>query len=130
MASFNKKPLATAFGTALLAGAIAPALADSNPFAATELSAGYDLANYSSNADKAGESEARCGGKHEGEAKCGEAKCGEAKCGAEKAEQCEGKCGEGKCGGAKPCEGKCGEGKCGAEKASAEGKCGEGKCGN
>lgn len=85
-----------------------------NPFAATDLGNGYQLA-----------------GKHAGD-KPGEGKCGEGKCG-------EGKCGEGKRGveTTKADEGKCGEGKCGGEKAApkseegkrSEGKCGEGKCG-
>jgi uncharacterized low-complexity protein len=101
MSILNKKPLAAAFGAAFLVTAIAPlASAEANPFAANQLSSGYDLANY---------------GGHEG--KCGEGKCGESD---EKATK-EGKCGEGKCGekaekaekGEKAKEGKCGEGKCG-----------------
>ncbi|MGB1906479.1 MAG: hypothetical protein ACPHN3_04060, partial [Spongiibacter sp.] len=81
MASFSKKPLATAFSAALLATAITPAMADSNPFAANQLSGGYDLSNSMGNADKAEKSEA----------KCGEGKCGEGKCGAEKKAAKEGK---------------------------------------
>ncbi|MFT6420615.1 MAG: putative low-complexity protein [Porticoccus sp.] len=77
-----------------------------NPFVATDLGNGYQLA-----------------GKHAddkpGEGKCGEGKCGEADA-APKSE--EGKCGEGKCGEEKPAP-KSEEGKRG------EGKCGEGKCG-
>ena len=90
--AYTKKPLAAALGAAFLATTFAPiASADVNPFAADQLSGGYDLVNY---------------GAHEG-------KCGEGKCGGEKAEG-EGKCGEGKCGGEKAeGEGKCGEGKCG-----------------
>ena len=89
--AYSKKPLAAALGAAFLASAVAPvASADTNPFAANQLSGGYDLVNY---------------GHHEG--KCGEGKCGEAK-------GKEGKCGEGKCGEAKGKEGKCGEGKCGS----------------
>ncbi len=100
------RSLAAAFGASLLATAIVPLTqADTNPFAITELSAGYQVA---------------------GEA---EGKCGEGKCGGDKA-AAEGKCGEGKCGGDKAAaEGECGEGKCGGDKAAAEGKCGEGKCG-
>lgn len=143
MATFNKKPLAAAFSAALLATAMSPAVADSNPFSATSLSSGYDLANAMGSADKAAESEAKCGADKAGK----EGKCGEAKCGADKAAK-EGKCGEAKCGADKAKEGKCGhdkakegkcgeakcgadkakEGKCGADKAK-EGKCGEAKCG-
>ncbi len=106
--SSNKTQIAAALGAAFLATSVAPiASADVNPFSATQLNAGYDLANY---------------GDHEG-------KCGEGKCGGDKADK-EGKCGEGKCGGDKTDkEGKCGEGKCGGDKAGKEGKCGEGKCG-
>ena len=107
MAKQHLKPLVAAVGAAFMATvAIAPAAsAAENPFQATELTAGYNLADA-----------------HEG-------KCGEGKCGAEQKAK-EGKCGEGKCGAEKKAkEGKCGEGKCGAEKKAKEGKCGEGKCG-
>ena len=89
----SKKTLSIAVGTALGASlALSPvALADTNPFGASELSGGY----------------MQIAGGH-GEGGCGEGKCGEGKCGGEKAE------GEGKCGGEKAeGEGKCGEGKCG-----------------
>lgn len=91
-------------GSAVALGAISTSLqADTNPFAASPLNGGYELAQV--------------------EGKCGEGKCGGAK------STDEGKCGEGKCGGDKASsEGKCGEGKCGG-KAESEGKCGEGKCG-
>lgn len=99
MAKSNNSTLAAAVGAAVLASATLAPLANAaqNPFAATDLSQGYNLAaNYS------------IGDKAEGEGKCGEGKCG-----GEKAEG-EGKCGEGKCGGEKAeGEGKCGEGKCG-----------------
>jgi uncharacterized low-complexity protein len=88
--AYSKKPLAAALGAAFLASAVSPVVsADTNPFAANQLSGGYDLVNFAS---------------HEG--KCGEGKCGETKGG-------EGKCGEGKGGEPKGGEGKCGEGKCG-----------------
>ena len=95
-------PLAAAVGAAFVASAsLAPlATAAENPFAAQELTSGYNLASK------------------DAEGKCGEGKCGEGKCGGDKAE------GEGK-----DAEGKCGEGKCGGDKAEGEGKCGEGKCG-
>ena len=91
--AYSKKPLAAALGAAFLAASVSPIVsADTNPFAANQLSGGYDLVNF---------------GKHE-EGKCGEGKCGEGKKGEE------GKCGEGKCGeGKAEGEGKCGEGKCG-----------------
>lgn len=95
------KPLAiaasAAFATSLAATPAANA-AD-NPFAMSELSSGYMVAEKT-------------------EGKCGEGKCGEGKCGGEKkAADAEGKCGEGKSGDdKKEGEGKCGEGKCGGDK--------------
>ena len=95
----SRKTLTVAVATAFGAGiAMSPmAMADTNPFGATELNGGY----------------MQVAGSHAGEGKCGEGKCGEGKCG-------EGKCGEskgdkeGKCGESKgDKEGKCGEGKCG-----------------
>ncbi|HEX7026523.1 MAG TPA: hypothetical protein VF268_04730 [Gammaproteobacteria bacterium] len=79
------KPIASAVGITLAATLAASPLAtaDQNPFAVSEMSGGYMVA--------------------EAEGKCGEGKCGEGKCGEDKAED-EGKCGEGKCG-----EGKCGD---------------------
>jgi len=93
------KPVAAAVGMALAATlATSPvAMADSNPFATTDLDAGYQLA----------------GGKDK------EGKCGEGKCGSDKDK--EGACGEGH---EKDKEGKCGEGKCGSDK-DKEGACGE-----
>ena len=98
------KPLAIAAGAAFattLAAAL-PANAADNPFAMSELSSGYMVAEM-----------------------------GEGKCGAEKKAEKEGKCGEGKCGAEKKMEkeGKCGEGKGAEKKMEKEGKCGEGKCG-
>ena len=95
-----KKPLAIALGAAFvtsLAG-IPVANAAENPFAMSDLSSGYVVAEME------------------------EGKCGEGKCGGDKKME-EGKCGgdkkmeEGKCGGDKTKkEGKCGEGKCGGSK--------------
>ncbi|MFV8781562.1 hypothetical protein ACNKU7_03985 [Microbulbifer sp. SA54] len=103
-------PLAAAVGAAFLASASISVTTSANPFAAEELSSGYNLAMADDDKKKEG--------------KCGEGKCGEDK-------MKEGKCGEGKCGEDKKKEGKCGEGKCGEDKMkegkSAEGKCGEGK---
>ncbi|KAB2924507.1 MAG: hypothetical protein F9K30_09070 [Dechloromonas sp.] len=96
-----------AVGSAFAAVALSPVVhAADNPFAATQLAAGYQLAQ----ADK----------KTDG-------KCGEAKCGADKAKaadkKADGKCGEAKCGADKAkkaadkkADGKCGEAKCGAKK--------------
>ncbi|MDH3527684.1 MAG: hypothetical protein OEN52_08215 [Gammaproteobacteria bacterium] len=151
------KPLAIAVGTAIVTSlaSVNVATAAENPFAMTELSSGYMVAEMA------------------------EGKCGEGKCGGAAKTMKEGKCGEGKCGmksmdadadgsitedefmkgheamfnkmdanddglldadeqstGMKMMkEGKCGEGKCGGAKATGEaktmkeGKCGEGKCG-
>ena len=105
------KPLAVAVSAAFVTSLASTPIANAaeNPFAMSELSGGYMVADSHM-----------------------EGKCGEGKCGAEKKAGKEGKCGEGKCGAEKKAgaEGKCGEGKCGAEKKTdKEGKCGEGKCG-
>ncbi len=94
--AYSKKPLAAALGAAFLATAVAPiAFADTKPFAAHQLSGGYDLVNFAEG--KCGEG--KCGeGNAKAEGKCGEGKCGEGK--AEAKAKAEGKCGEGKCGGA------------------------------
>ena len=76
----KKQNLAVAIGSAFAAGALlAPAAqAADNPFGATSLSAGYQLA--------------------QADTKAKDGKCGEGKCGADKAKAKDGKCGEGKCG--------------------------------
>lgn len=66
------KPLATSIGATLLIGAVAPVMADSNPFTANMLDRGYELVNAE---------EGKCG-----EGKCGEGKCGEGKCGESKSD--------------------------------------------
>ena len=95
-----------AIGSAFAAVALTPvAHAADNPFAAKQLSAGYQLAQ----ADTKGK-----------EGKCGEAKCGadkkakDAKCGADK--KTDAKCGADKKPADKKADGKCGEAKCGANK--------------
>jgi len=105
------KPLAIALGAAFVTSlaSIPVANAAENPFAMSELSSGYMVAD----------SHMEGGDKGKAEGKCGEGKCGGAK--TEGKAEAEGKCGEGKCGGAKTegkaeAEGKCGEGKCGGEK--------------
>jgi len=100
----SMKPLVLAAGAVFvtsLASTTAVNAAE-NPFAMSELSSGYMVADAA-------------------EGKCGEGKCGGEKKAAEEGATKtteEGKCGEGKCGGEKKAteEGKCGEGKCGAEK--------------
>ncbi|MGD2076211.1 MAG: low-complexity protein [Gammaproteobacteria bacterium] len=103
-------PLSAALGAAFVTSLAGTSLANAaeNPFAMTELSNGYMVAE---------QAEGKCGeGKTEAEGKCGEGKTeAEGKCGGEmKAKEAEGKCGEGKV--EKEAEGKCGEGKCGAAK--------------
>ena len=92
----TKKPLAIALGAAFVTTLAATPVANAadNPFAMSELSSGYMVAEMA------------------------EGKCGEGKCGGDKSKtDAEGKCGEGKCGGEmKATEGKCGEGKCGGDK--------------
>ena len=94
------KPIAAAVGVAFVSSLVfsTVAVADENPFDASDLDAGYMLAG----GDK-GDGEGSCG---EGEGSCGEGEgsCGEGSCG-----EGEGSCGE------KGEDGKCGEGKCGGE---------------
>jgi uncharacterized low-complexity protein len=101
------KIVSLAIGSAFAAATLSPiahATTD-NPFGATKLEAGYQLAQADTK-------------KTDG--KCGEAKCGADKKAAEKKK--DGKCGEAKCGADKKAmddkkkDGKCGEAKCGAKK--------------
>ncbi len=65
----KKNPLAAALGAAFLATALTPvALAETDPFVATQLNGGYDLVNYG----EEGEADAE-----PAEGKCGEGSCGE-----------------------------------------------------
>jgi uncharacterized low-complexity protein len=101
----TKKPLAIALGAAFITSLAGTPVANAaeNPFAMSELSSGYMVAEMA---------EGKCGeGKMDKEGKCGEGKMDK-----------EGKCGEGKGDGDKA-------GAEGGDKAKAEGKCGEGKCG-
>ena len=112
----SQKTLALALGGAF-AFSVATAsvnAATANPFAATTLSSGYQVADAE---------------------KMQDGKCSAGKCGAEKMEKkADGKCGTGKCGAHKKAkEGSCSaekmkEGACSAEKMK-EGKCASGKCG-
>ena len=103
-----KNPLAIALGAAFVTSLAGTQVANAaeNPFAMSDLSSGYVVAEME------------------------EGKCGEGKCGGDKTEK------EGKCGGDKAkAEGKCGGDKATAtedkatEDKATEGKCGEGKCG-
>ena len=88
MAKFNKTPLVAALGAAFIATSVAPIVsAESNPFAATQLNAGYDQANY-------GQAEGKCGGDKGKEGSCGGDKGKEGSCGGDKGK-------EGSCGAAK-----------------------------
>ena len=97
-----------AVGTAFAAIALTPvAHAAGNPFGATKLEAGYQLAQADTKMK-----DGSCGGDKKMDAKCGadkkastdkkkDGKCGEAKCGADKkaaGKMKDGKCGEAKCG--------------------------------
>jgi uncharacterized low-complexity protein len=101
------KIVSLAIGSAFAAATLSPIAhaANDNPFGATKLEAGYQLAQADAK-------------KMDG--KCGEAKCGADKKAAEKKK--DGKCGEAKCGADKKAmddkkkDGKCGEAKCGAKK--------------
>jgi uncharacterized low-complexity protein len=87
----------------VLAMTTATLSAAENPFEATTLKQGYQLADSKSKEGKCGEG--KCGGAHKDgkhEDKKADGKCGEGKCGEKKEEKKhEGKCGEGKCGEAK-----------------------------
>jgi uncharacterized low-complexity protein len=111
----NLTPLAIAAGAAFVTSLAGTTVANAaeNPFAMSELSSGYMVAEMA---------EGKCGGEKKAAT--------EGKCGEGMKATTEGKCGEGKCGGEKKAttEGKCGEGKCGGEKkATTEGKCGASK---
>ena len=119
-------PLAAAIGAAVVSSSLSLGALAANPFQATDLSSGYQVADSHD--------------KGPAEGKCGEGKCGEGMCGASDTHKhadeknMEGKCGEGKCG-----EGMCGgsmekhddmDNKAGeGHDKGMEGKCGEGKCG-
>ncbi len=79
------KVLSLSLGSVIAAAAMVPlAQAGDNPFAATQLSAGYQLAQADKKADgKCGE--AKCGADKKAAEKMKEGKSSEAKCGADKA---------------------------------------------
>lgn len=90
MAKLSKmNPLAATLGAAFVASAMSiPAHAAENPFGATDLQSGYQLAG-----DHSKDGEGKCGGDKKGEGSCGGDKKGEGSCGGDKK-------GEGSCGGA------------------------------
>jgi uncharacterized low-complexity protein len=104
------KPLAAAMGAAFVTSLAGTGVANAadNPFAMSDLSSGYMVAENHAKGE-----EGKCGEKMKSE----EGKCGE------KMKSKEGKCGEGKCGEKKEAH----EGKCGEKTKSMEGKCGEKK---
>ena len=74
-----------AVGSAFAAIALSPvAHAAENPFGATKLEAGYQLAQADTKTKDGKCGEAKCGADKKGADKKKDGKCGEAKCGAEK----------------------------------------------
>jgi uncharacterized low-complexity protein len=146
----NLKPLAIALGTAFVTTlAAAPAAnATENPFAASDLSSGYMVAEKAEGKCGGMATEAKCGGNMAAD-KAMEAKCGEGKCGMEMMdadgdgkitrdefvqahEAMFGKKDKNGDGVIDADEMKAMDGTCGGNKAAdkaMEGKCGEGKCG-
>ena len=102
----NTKMLSLAIGSAFAAVALTPLAhaASDNPFGATKLEAGYQLAQADTKGKDGKSSEAKCGAEKKAAENKMDGKSGEAKCGAEK------KAAE------KKVDGKCGEAKCGADK--------------
>ena len=99
----NLKPLAVALGAAFVTTLATTPVANAaeNPFAMSELSSGYMVAENME-------------GKSDGDKKMDkEGKCGEGKCGGDKKMDEEGKCGEGMSDGDKKMDK---EGKCGGDK--------------
>ncbi|MEQ8258692.1 MAG: hypothetical protein RH947_00220 [Alcanivorax sp.] len=95
MAKLSKmNPLAATLGAAFVASAMSiPAHAAENPFGATDLQSGYQLAGDHSKDAEGKCGEGKCGGDKKGEGSCGGDKKGEGSCGGDKK-------GEGSCGGA------------------------------
>lgn len=92
---FTLKTTTYAAGGALVLalGAGSALSADQNPFAYTELSSGYQLAENTV--------EARCGSNKDNDKDAEQGKTKESSCGANKKEVKEAQCGEAKCGGAR-----------------------------
>lgn len=104
-------------GSALMTASMFTAAhaADTNPFEAVSMDAGYEMAFAG---DKA--KDGKCG-----EGKCGGEKTKDGNCGAEKGKKAK----DGNCGADQDDKAK--DGSCGADKhdKAKDGKCGEGKCG-
>lgn len=103
----KQKIVSLAVGSAFAAIALTPTVhAAENPFGASKLEVGYQLAEADTKAK-----DGSCGGKKAGEAKCGGDKKKEANCGADKKK--EASCGadkkkDGSCGGDKKKDAACG----------------------
>lgn len=103
------KALAAAIGATFVATmAASPVVsADTNPFAMSPLTSGYQVAGKDGSCGgmKKGAKDGNCGNMKKGEGHCGGKKNGEAHCGGKKGDMSKGKkegqCGEGKCGGKK-----------------------------
>ncbi len=115
MKKTSKTPFAIALGSTIVSGLAATAVqadntinADSNPFALTELSAGY-LQTAQSDGDNGGSMKMKDGA------------CGEGKCGSSMMPSNQEKAAEGKCAGNKPMPS--------SPKKDMSEKSGEGKCG-
>lgn len=80
------KILSLAIGSAFAAAALSPLAhaAGSNPFGASKLEAGYQLAQADTKMKDGKCGEAKCGADKKGADKKKDGKCGEAKCGADK----------------------------------------------
>ncbi len=98
----KQKLLSLFVGSSFAAVALAPVVyAVENPFAATKLESGYQLAQADTKGKEGKCGEAKCGGEKKAAEKKRDGKCGEAKCGADKKpadKKADGKCGEAKCG--------------------------------
>jgi uncharacterized low-complexity protein len=111
MKTYSRKPIAAAIGAAFALSGLA---AQASVFQATDLGAGYMVAEGEAKADaKAGE--AKCGAACVKSKTDGGMKEADAKAACDKMAK-EGKCGGDKATDAKKKDGKCGEGKCGGKK--------------
>lgn len=99
MAKFTKlNPLAVTLGAAFVASVLSVPVAQAstatyNPFAASDLGQGYQLAHNESGDKKA---EGSCGANKKAEGSCGANKKSEGSCGASKDKKAEGSCGASK----------------------------------
>jgi len=102
----SKTLMSAAIGSAFAAtAALAPVVhAADNPFAATQPSSGYQLAQADGKMK-----DGSCGGDKKKDGSCGSSKKKDGSCGGDKKK-------DGSCGSDKKKDGKCGEGKCGGDK--------------